>query len=119
MLTPALSVGLGGTSALAGYRGNQGGGVAVQETWVTRVAAFGDQGPTPGWLGCARALALLRTRRTADGGFPMEVRRARTVQGVVPGGTHGDGGPGGRTRRNPWVTVSALDVLQRAPGEGS
>ena len=63
---------------------------------------------------CGRALELLAAKRTADGGFPLEHRRARTVDRVRTHGTWASWGPGGRKRMNPWVTVNGLRVLAAA-----
>ena len=63
---------------------------------------------------CARALDLLVSKRTADGGFPMETRRARTADEICSNCTFADWGPGGKTRMNPWVTIRALRVLRVA-----
>ena len=61
---------------------------------------------------CGRALDLLVSKRTADGGFPMEVRRARTATEICSNCTFAQWGPGGKTRTNPWVTIRALHVLR-------
>lgn len=63
---------------------------------------------------CERALDLLASKRTADGGFPMEMRRARTANEICSNCTFADWGPGGRTRTNPWVTIRALHVFRAA-----
>jgi hypothetical protein len=63
---------------------------------------------------CARALDLLVSKQTADGGFPMEVRRARTATEICTNCTFARWGPGGKTRTNPWVTIRALRVLRAA-----
>lgn len=60
---------------------------------------------------CARVVDLLISKRTADGGFPMEVRRARTATEICSNCTFARWGPGGTTRSNPWVTIRALRVL--------
>ncbi len=60
---------------------------------------------------CHRALDLLLSKRTADGGFPMEVRRARTASEICSNCTFAQWGPGGKTRTNPWVTIRTLRVL--------
>jgi hypothetical protein len=64
---------------------------------------------------CDRALGMLRAKRTSDGGFPLEVRRARTAAAICSNCTSAEWGPGGRTRANPWVTIRALRVLRVAP----
>jgi hypothetical protein len=66
---------------------------------------------------CDRALDLLLSKRTADGGFPMEVRRARTATEICSNCTFAQWGPGGKTRTNPWVTIRALRVLRAAGRE--
>ena len=63
---------------------------------------------------CNRALDLLLSKRTADGGFPMEVRRARTASEICSNCTFARWGPGGKSRTNPWVTIRALHVLEAA-----
>jgi hypothetical protein len=63
-------------------------------------------------LRCRRALDLLLSKRTADGGFPLEVRRARTATEICSNCTFAQWGPGGKTRANPWVTIRALRVLR-------
>jgi hypothetical protein len=63
---------------------------------------------------CDRALDLLLSKRTADGGFPREVTRARTAAEICSNCTFAHWGPGGRTRTNPWVTIRALRVLRAA-----
>lgn len=63
---------------------------------------------------CTRALDLLSSKRTSDGGFPMEVRRARTANKTCSNCTYAQWGPGGKTRMNPWVTIRALRVLRGA-----
>jgi len=63
---------------------------------------------------CERALDLLLSKRTPDGGFPMEVRRARTAGEICSNCTFAGWGPGGKTRTNPWVTIRALRVLEAA-----
>lgn len=63
---------------------------------------------------CDRAVDLLLSKRTSDGGFPMEVRRARTATEICSNCTFADWGPGGKTRTNPWVTIRALRVLRAA-----
>jgi hypothetical protein len=63
---------------------------------------------------CERALDLLVSKRTTDGGFPMEARRARTATEICSNCTFARWGPGGRTRANPWVTIRALRVLRAA-----
>jgi hypothetical protein len=66
---------------------------------------------------CARALDLLESKRTADGGFPMETRRARSANEICSNCTFARWGPGGKTRTNPWVTIRALRVLRSAGRE--
>jgi len=67
---------------------------------------------------CNRAVDLLLSKRTKDGGFPMEMRRARSADEICSNCTFAEWGPGGKTRTNPWVTIRALRVL-RAAGRGS
>lgn len=63
---------------------------------------------------CTKALDLLRSKRTSDGGYPMEVRRARTASTIYSNGSFAQWGPSGKTRTNPWVTIRALRVLRAA-----
>jgi hypothetical protein len=63
-----------------------------------------------------RALHMLRSKQTRDGGFPMEVRRARTADVICSNCSFASWGPGGKTRMNPWVTINALRVLRIAQG---
>lgn len=63
---------------------------------------------------CKRALDLLLSKRTGDGGFPLEIRRARTASEICSNCTFAQWGPGGKTRTNPWVTIRALRVLRAA-----
>jgi hypothetical protein len=63
---------------------------------------------------CSRALDLLRSKRTSDGGFPMELRRARTASEICSNCTFAEWGPGGKTRLNPWVTLRVHRVLDIA-----
>jgi hypothetical protein len=63
---------------------------------------------------CQIALELLAGKRLQTGGFPAEVRTARTVDDVVSGGTYAYWGPSGRTRANPFVSIDAAWVLARA-----
>lgn len=63
---------------------------------------------------CDRALGMLVLKQTADGGFPMEVRRARTATDICSNCSFADWGPGGKSRMNPWVTIRALRVLRAA-----
>lgn len=61
---------------------------------------------------CNRAIEMLLSKRTPDGGFPMETRRARTCPEISSNCTFARWGPGGKTRMNPWVTIRALRVLR-------
>lgn len=60
---------------------------------------------------CTDAVRLLASKRLPGGGFPVEVRTARTVDVIVSGGTFADWGPTGRTRPNPYVSIDAIWVL--------
>ncbi|GAA3341777.1 hypothetical protein GCM10020358_34410 [Amorphoplanes nipponensis] len=62
---------------------------------------------------CADALRVLSGKRLGSGGFPAEVRTARTVDVVASGGTYADWGPSGRGRANPYVSIDAAWVLTR------
>ncbi|WP_328531273.1 hypothetical protein OG984_09140 [Nocardioides sp. NBC_00368] len=59
---------------------------------------------------CADALALLESKRLPDGGYPAEIRTARTVDVVASGGIFADWGPTGHTRPNPYVSIDAAWV---------
>jgi hypothetical protein len=63
---------------------------------------------------CADALAVLESKRLADGGFPLEERIGDTRPTVASRATFADWGPAGTTRSNPLVTVAALGVLRTA-----
>jgi hypothetical protein len=67
---------------------------------------------------CAEALDLLESKRLPDGGWPAEKRFHRTADGLKAelkaGHDWVDWGPGGRTRRNDWVSANALRVLRAA-----
>ncbi len=67
---------------------------------------------------CTDAVRLLAGKRLAGGGFPVEVRTARTVDVIVSGGTFADWGPTGRARPNPYVSIDASWVL-KSSGLGS
>ena len=62
---------------------------------------------------CDDALRLLAGKRLPSGGYPAEVRTARTVEVVTSGGTFADWGPAGRRRANPYITIDATWVLQQ------
>lgn len=66
---------------------------------------------------CLRALELLEEKRGADGGFPLEVKRARTAGSICSDCTSAEWGRGGAT--NPWVTIRALRVLRTLQPERS
>jgi hypothetical protein len=74
---------------------------------MAEIGAIGD-------ARCQRALDLLQTKQLPDGGFPAEVKTARTVDKIETRGTFADWGPGGKTRSNDLVTVDALAVLRQA-----
>ena len=63
---------------------------------------------------CREALELLRSKQLPDGGFPLEAKNARTVDGIASRGTFADWGPSGKRRSNPLVSVEALGALGRA-----
>ena len=60
------------------------------------------------------ALEVLETKRLPDGGFPAEIKNARTADTRITRGSWADWGPGGKTRSNELVTVDALAVLKAA-----
>ena len=61
---------------------------------------------------CSDALDLLESKRLADGGFPVELRTARTSDQVISRGTFADWGPAGHRRSNPLVSLEAFRVLE-------
>jgi len=63
---------------------------------------------------CADALEVLAAKHLPTGGFPAEERTATTTDAVISGGTLADWGPCGRTRANPYVSIDATWVLQKA-----
>lgn len=63
---------------------------------------------------CDFALELLEGKRLPDGGYAMEERTARTVDGIATRGTYADWGPGGKTRSNQLVTAEATAVMHAA-----
>lgn len=67
---------------------------------------------------CADALALLESKRLADGGFPREAPGAVTADEVGSGHTYADWGPSGRRNGNPLVSLAAVEVLRAAGRAG-
>lgn len=65
---------------------------------------------------CLDALRLLAGKQLPDGGFPAEVRTARTAAVVASGATFADWGPCGRVRANPYITIDAGWVLREGLG---
>jgi hypothetical protein len=63
--------------------------------------------------GCADALGILAAKRLKTGGYPAEVRTAKTVDTVTSGGTFADWGPTGRAQANPYVSIDATRVLRK------
>jgi hypothetical protein len=63
---------------------------------------------------CRDALDVLKTKRLPDGGFPAEVKNARTVETRTTRGSWANWGPSGKTRTNELITVDGLAVLQAA-----
>ena len=69
---------------------------------------------------CADALRNLAGKHLSTGGFPAEVRTAKTVETVVSGGTFAEWGPTGRIHANAFVSIDATWVLRKAAhSEGS
>jgi hypothetical protein len=60
---------------------------------------------------CADALALLESKRLADGGFPLEERIAPAADRVASRHSYADWGPSGQHRSNPLVSLESLRVL--------
>jgi hypothetical protein len=67
---------------------------------------------------CADALGVLVGKRLSTGGFPAEQRTAKTVDKVTSGGTFAVWGPSGRTQANPFVSIDANWVLDKAACSG-
>jgi hypothetical protein len=63
---------------------------------------------------CTDALAMLESKRLADGGFPLEEPDAVTSARVVSRGSYATWGPAGKRRSNPLVSLAALKVIQAA-----
>jgi hypothetical protein len=63
---------------------------------------------------CTDALAMLESKRLADGGFPLEEPSAATVDRVASRGSYADWGPSGLRRSNPLVSLAAVGVLRAA-----
>jgi hypothetical protein len=65
---------------------------------------------------CSDALTLLESKQLPGGGYPAEIRTARTVDVIASDGTFADWGPTGRTRPNPYVSIDATWIsLQSTP----
>lgn len=63
---------------------------------------------------CREALELLRSKRLPDGGFPLEAKNAVTADVITSRGSFADWGPSGKRRSNPFVSIEAIRVLDRA-----
>lgn len=63
---------------------------------------------------CKEALDLLQSKQLTNGGFPLEMRNAKTSDTFITNGTFADWGVSGKTRMNELVTVNALWVLKMA-----
>ena len=63
---------------------------------------------------CADALALLESKRLADGGFPLEDRNARAADRIASRCSFADWGPAGTRRSNPLVSLMALEAMGAA-----
>jgi hypothetical protein len=63
---------------------------------------------------CQDALQLLMSKQLPNGGFPLEVKNAKTSNERITRGSFADWGPAGKTRMNEFVTVNALTVLKNA-----
>jgi hypothetical protein len=63
---------------------------------------------------CADALALLDSKRLADGGFPLEEPNAATADRVASDHSYAAWGPSGQRRSNPLVSLTAIGVLRAA-----
>lgn len=70
-----------------------------------------------GWLGderCQEALAVLESKRVADGGFPAEAKYYRSTPNAPSGRSLVDWGGKSASKMNEFVTVDALFVLKAA-----
>jgi len=63
---------------------------------------------------CREAIEILKSKQLPDGGFPLEIRNARTADRIVSRGSFADWGPSGKRRSNPFVSIEALGVLGQA-----
>jgi hypothetical protein len=63
---------------------------------------------------CQDALQLLTKKQLPNGGFPLEIKNARTSKERITRGSFADWGSAGKTRMNEFVTVHALTVLKNA-----
>lgn len=63
---------------------------------------------------CADALDLLQTKQLPDGGFPLEMKNAKTTDKIETRGSYADWGPSGKTRMNEFITADAFGVLKAA-----
>ena len=63
---------------------------------------------------CQEALQLLMNKQLPDGGFPLEIKNAKTSNERITRGSFADWGPAGKTSSNEYVTVTALSILKKA-----
>jgi hypothetical protein len=63
---------------------------------------------------CQDALQMLMRKQLPNGGFPLEVKNAKTSNERITRGSFADWGPAGKLRMNEFVTVNSLTVLKRA-----
>ncbi len=63
---------------------------------------------------CSEALDLLESKQLGDGGFPAEARYYRVDDKKLTGHSRVDWGGTSKVHLNPFVTLDALSVLQRA-----
>ena len=61
---------------------------------------------------CDDAVALLESKRQADGGFPLEEPNARQAHAIESRSSFADWGPAGLRRSNPLVSLEAFRVLE-------
>jgi len=61
---------------------------------------------------CNDAVALLESKRLADGGFPLEEPNARQAHTIESRASFADWGPAGHRRSNPLVSLEAFRVLE-------
>jgi hypothetical protein len=88
-------------------------GYPIQLLFALQVMAELGRIDDPRYTG---ALALLESKRLADGGFPLEEPNAATADRVASRHSYAAWGPSGQRRSNALVTLAVLGVLQDTRG---